>query len=69
MRIFLSDPWKEAESFALGRGSQDSISLLLLGGSNPCLPQQLPKNTTKAVRAMSSLPELGKSAPLGAGLS
>lgn len=38
MRILLSARWKEAESFALGRGNQDSTSLLVLGGSNPCLP-------------------------------
>lgn len=31
MQILLSAPLKEAESFALGRGSQDSASLLLLG--------------------------------------
>lgn len=66
-RILLSALWKEADSFALGRGSPDSTFLQLLsrGGSNPCFPQQLPTHATKVVSVRSLLLKVGKSAPPG----
>lgn len=60
MRILLSAQWKEAESFALGRGNPDSTSLLVLGDLTPAFP---PEHTTEASRAMSLLLEVGKTVP------
>lgn len=42
MRVLLSAPWKEAESFARARGGQDSSSLLVLGGLTPTFLRGFP---------------------------